>query len=168
MDYIEQLGDRLKASEVNGWSHATSLMAVRMTRHDTPEWAMQSGLFTGRTYQRTEVLDFTFHNLSDKPTCVYKTIRSPWQGANQRAIGYWPALGLLAQPWKESEFHNPASPPVRFCDGDTGAYPADCFTTAIWSVTSGAVQLVACGRHLGQVAESVAVNNPVINITPIH
>jgi hypothetical protein len=105
MDYIEQLRDRLKAAEAEGWSHATSLMAVRMTRHDTPKLVLDADWYPSPTYHCTEILGFTFTARNRVPVCVYKDRSRPWVDGTDRRISYKRALELLAQPLAESDFH---------------------------------------------------------------
>ena len=106
MDRLEELRQKLEAAKANGWVSTSSLVAIRMTEQTTPD-NVPSFRWNKPTYERYEVLDFTFTGGTDRvPICGYKTSLAPWLGQSLRVISYAWALELLAMPLGKSPVHN--------------------------------------------------------------
>lgn len=106
---LDELRRHVEASQANGW-YATSAsggLVIRMTVHETPEFAKKAGWWPGDTYHYFESIDFTFTRGTDRvPLCIYRRHLCPWNEAEDGKISYRAALALLAEPLSESPIHN--------------------------------------------------------------
>ena len=106
MDKLEHLRYSMERAAANGWVSYPSLIAIRLTVHQTHPRVIRSGLWTEPTYECREVLDFVFHGPTNRvPSCVLTVRSRSWVPEHRERISYRRAVILLDQPLADSITH---------------------------------------------------------------